>query len=421
MSLVRNLAVLGITGLFVSLVAAAPKAVQASDDEALVQKAEELWKEVRHRVGMCDGELVQKGLGGYDKLLVEISRLRAKLQDPGHLKRLDRLQKEMDENEHLMMKLLGRYVDEAKRLLVKMKLAEDEKSFDEVIRLHLKGLVPLAGRMVATDEDFKDISQEILKKGKAFFANARLLGGRLPDSGIRITKQERSAPFPDARLKIVSPKEGETLSDRNVSVTLDLSGFETGVQTEGAAEKGIASSPKGQHVHIIIDNGPYKACYDATKPFPIGELEPGTHVIRAFPSRSYHESVKTEGAFAMVTFHVEKATTAPIEAGAPLLTYSRPKGEYEGEGAKKIMVDFYLSNVTLSEEGTQVRLSIQDSQGTEVFMRLFTEWTPYYVEGLGEGEHTFNLKLVDTKDNVVPGAYNSTERTIRVEVDDENN
>ena len=33
--------------------------------------------------------------------------------------------------------------------------------------------------------------------------------------------------------------------------------------------------------------------------------------------------------------------------GAPLLTYSRPKGEYTGAGAESIMVDFYLTNATL--------------------------------------------------------------------------
>ncbi|MCZ6602431.1 MAG: hypothetical protein O6952_05440, partial [Planctomycetota bacterium] len=145
---------------------------------------------------------------------------------------------------------------------------------------------------------------------------------------IHVAKQSRSAPFPEARLKILSPKEGETLISQEVSVTLSLQGFETQGQTKGAAEKGLANSAKGQHVHIIVDNGPYMACYDPTKPFPIGTLEQGTHLIRAFPSRSYHESVKTEGAFATVTFHVVKETTAPIKTTDPLLTYSRPKGEY---------------------------------------------------------------------------------------------
>lgn len=229
-----------------------------------------------------------------------------------------------------------------------------------------------------------------------------------PQGKIQITRQDRSAPYPDARVTIVSPREGETLTDRNVSVTLDVKGFETGVQTEGAAEKGIANSAKGQHVHIIIDNGPYMACYDVTKPFPIGELDPGTHVIQVFPSRSYHESVKTEGAFAMVTFHVEKATTSPIVPGEPLLTYSRPKGEYGGDGARRIMVDFYLSNVSLSEWGTHVRLTVD---GVE---KKLTEWTPYYVEGLDAGEHTLKLELLDKDGEPVPGAFNTTERTITV-------
>lgn len=225
---------------------------------------------------------------------------------------------------------------------------------------------------------------------------------------IKIRSQERSSPFPDARLKIVSPKDGETLSDPNVSITLELEGFETQVQTEGADAKGLANSAKGQHVHVIIDNGPYKACYDPSKPFPLGKLGPGTHVVRAFPSRSYHESVKTDGAFAIVTFHVRKAGMPPVKADQPLLTYSRPKGEYSGDGARKIMVDFYLSHVELGSEGNKVQLTVDGTQ------KMLTRWTPYYVEGLGDGEHLFSLTLVDKEGAPLPGAYNSTERKIIV-------
>jgi hypothetical protein len=43
----------------------------------------------------------------------------------------------------------------------------------------------------------------------------------------------------------------------------------------------------GQHIHIILDNMPYVAHYDATKAWVFKNVPQGTHTIRAFPSRPF--------------------------------------------------------------------------------------------------------------------------------------
>ncbi|MDQ3395208.1 MAG: phosphopeptide-binding protein, partial [Bacteroidota bacterium] len=105
-------------------------------------------------------------------------------------------------------------------------------------------------------------------------------------------------------------------------------------------------------------------------------------------------------------FRVGNAEAQPIDLNAPHMFYSRPKGEYEGEDTKRIMLDFYLVNTELSNKGNKVRATIN---GQEF---IIDKWQPYGVEGLPMGENTFKLELLDANNNLIQGPYNSVTRTI---------
>ncbi len=234
---------------------------------------------------------------------------------------------------------------------------------------------------------------------------------RAEEGQVRVVEGENApADYPDLSLRILSPSEGQTLEEGEVSARLEVQGFQLGVPTPGVAERGLAFSEDGQHVHVIVDNRPYQAIYDLSDPVELNDLEPGAHVLRAFPSRSWHESVKLPGAFAATTFFVgDTAGTAPADLDAPLLTYSRPKDSYEGADADSIMVDFYLANVELEEGGHTVRLSVDGEPVYEM-----TRWVPHYILGLPAGTHWIRLQLLDPDGQPVPGAFNDTEREIEV-------
>ena len=198
-------------------------------------------------------------------------------------------------------------------------------------------------------------------------------------------------------LEIVSPKMGETVAGPDVPVTFIVKNYEVYFDS---------TRGKGQHIHFILDNQPYLPLYSA-KPYTAKGLAPGTHTIRMFPSREWHESIKDEHAFAMVTFNVGKADgqNAP-DPKAPLLTYSRPKGEYVGHAADSLLVDFWLRNAKLGKDDDQVRLTVDGTPETLV------EWKPIWKTGLAMGPHTFKLELLDKAGQPVPGPFNVTERTI---------
>lgn len=181
----------------------------------------------------------------------------------------------------------------------------------------------------------------------------------------------------------------------------------------------------GSHVHLIVDNHPYIRLDDVSSPLDLralarqhlgGDLTEGSHLLRVFPSRMSHESVKTSGAFAMAVIHVGRRTPAaewPFDPRAPLLTYSRPKGCYGGDDAARILLDFYVTNTTLAADGHRVRLSIDG----QAIGEPITSWVPHYVTNLPAGEHTFLLELLDAAGAAVAGPFNRTERRITTRAD----
>jgi len=202
---------------------------------------------------------------------------------------------------------------------------------------------------------------------------------------------------PEVDFSITNPQDGATVEEGSLEVEFDLQNYRIGHQI-------------GQHVHFILDNQPYRAHYTDGEPIVFEDLEPGTHTLRAFPSRHYHLSLKKNRPFDTVVFHVgEESDTFDFDPDAPYLTYSRPKGTYSAEAAKELLLDFYVSNVELGDEAKAV-YSVDGEKRGEL-----TEWKPTLLS-LEPGEHEVNLKLVDGDGELIEnGGYNDTTRTITVE------
>lgn len=226
---------------------------------------------------------------------------------------------------------------------------------------------------------------------------------------LKIVKAESGPDYPDAKLTVMRPAKDEVVTGDSVMVQVNLTGVDLSAPTAGEQSKGIAYSKDGQHIHVIIDDQPYMAMY-MPEGFSVGKLTDGVHTLRVFPSRSWHESIKTPGAFVAHSFYVKKKTGTPVLVeGGPLLTYSRPKGEYRGRDAKRVLLDFYVSNAQLGANAYKVVASVDGKLADTL-----TEWVPYYIEGLTDGEHTVRLQLIGPDGKPVPGPFNTAEGKITV-------
>ncbi len=163
----------------------------------------------------------------------------------------------------------------------------------------------------------------------------------------------------------------------------------------------LANSDKGQHIHFIVNNGPYSAHYEENFSKPLDEE---SNVILAFLSRSYHESVKNKDAFILTQVGDKK-----IDLDNEFLFYSRPKGTYNGDAKDKVLLDFYLVNTSISATGNKVRATIQ---GQEF---IIDEWAPYYIEGLDDGEINIKLELIDSFGKLIDTPFNPSDRVFTLE------
>ncbi|MFI5202198.1 MAG: hypothetical protein ACHQNE_07410 [Candidatus Kapaibacterium sp.] len=221
--------------------------------------------------------------------------------------------------------------------------------------------------------------------------------------------------YPPAKIKIIAPREGEVLknSKDSVRIVMQVIGMKLGVPTDADSTLGIAYAKLGQHIHVIVDDHAYMADFKNGQPFNVGVLSPGMHTIRAFPSFSWHESMKSPEAFATRTFFVGQApkpnTAQENNLNGPLLTYSRPKGTYSGAEGAKVLLDFYVSNATVAPDTYHIKLWIDGAAMPDI-----TAWQPYYIEGLSTGKHTIHLQLVAPNGSVVPGPFNSPSEEITI-------
>ena len=215
---------------------------------------------------------------------------------------------------------------------------------------------------------------------------------------ITLTKLEGSPPYLNAKISTASI----TLGDENeYAFSFDISEYELGAQTINNIENQLANSGKGQHIHFIVNNGPYSAHY--TNNFK-KKLNDNSNVILTFLSRSYHESVKNPNAFVLTQIGEDK-----IDLNNELLFYSRPKGTYKGKDTEKLLLDFYLINTKISPEGNKVKATINDTEF------IITEWAPYYLQGLPKGEVKIKLELLNAKGELVDSPFNPSVRTVNLE------
>jgi len=249
-------------------------------------------------------------------------------------------------------------------------------------------------------------------------------------NGIKVTEAKPSPEFTSAKLKMNEPELACYKQEKSVKFSYGIENYDLGLQTQNVDDQHCANSTKGQHIHLILNNNPYTAHYE--NEFE-AELVDGFYVALSFVSRSYHESIKNSDAYHLSYFTVGMPPDIDpdtiygmdprtLEAGedkvwlvkSKLLTqehmfYSRPKGKYDAEDCESLMLDFYLVNTTLSEDGNKVKATID---GEEF---ILPKWCPYSIEGLGVGEHTIDLDLIDKDGQPVSGPFNFTKRTITIE------
>lgn len=254
--------------------------------------------------------------------------------------------------------------------------------------------------------DRTQTAQSPEKLNSALSAQAEKIAEVSPPIVIQELRQAIESYQP--QVSILSPQADEVFEDNTVTVQFQVQDLP------------IFKNPDlglGPHLHVFLDNHSYQAVYDVNEPLVLKDLDPGTHTLRAFASRPWHESFKNEGAYAQTTFHIfTKTDDNNPKANLPLLTYSRPQGSY---GAEPIMLDFYLTNAPLqaiapeNPEDNLADWNIRCTINGESF--IIKQWQPIYLTGFKPGKNWVELELLDKQGNPIENVFNNTARLITYE------
>jgi hypothetical protein len=233
-----------------------------------------------------------------------------------------------------------------------------------------------------------------------------------PAPPVTLTQGEAS-PDPGAPtpiVKILAPAKDQVVpaaSAGDLAVKVDIKNWKI--------------APGDAHVHLILDGKPYKPLFDPKAPVKLSDLTggdalaEGQHILIAFPSRANHESVKTPKALDLVQFWVGKKGDKAQDPTKPLLVYSRPKGEYKGDMANHVLVDFQLVNDKLASDKDKVHIAVS---GPGIDGEKTADATsfgpPFYLDNLQDGQYTVKLELDDKDGKPLPGPWNANSRTFSV-------
>lgn len=256
-----------------------------------------------------------------------------------------------------------------------------------------------------------------------------------PQTILDLMKERGDQDEAKPELTVESPKTGEIIASSTVKIK---------VKVGGDLKMGKNEAGAGNHVHVILDNQPYAAHYMWDEGFELRNVTDGEHILRMFPSRPWHESYKNDGAFKIIKFSVKdgradetkpttddkgntmadakkdtaegaevvSSTAGNVDFAKPLLTYSRPKGEYKGADTDAIMIDFWLTNAKLTGDGGEYLVRYSINGGAP---QTLDKWEPIWLKDWNEGINTVKLEFIDNEGRLVEnGGYNSTEREITI-------
>ncbi len=162
--------------------------------------------------------------------------------------------------------------------------------------------------------------------------------------GIRVVTVDPTPEPNQVKTRIQFPKADGLVSSQPIKGQIKLEGYPLGTDSDFPREKEIYNNPEGQSLHVFIDNQPYfplnEAVIDALQDFenyydqmvmfevPY-TLQPGMHVMRAFPVRSFGESLKGDNCYDMHVFYYKIIKDNPkMILDGPYLTYNEPQGEF---------------------------------------------------------------------------------------------
>lgn len=170
-----------------------------------------------------------------------------------------------------------------------------------------------------------------------------------------------------------------------------------------------------QGFEVVINDQEPERFYTAQKGWalPLERLNKGANILKIYAVRSWGESIKNPEAFAFVPFFYEvKAGLSWVSPKLPILTLVSPRGNYEGEDAKKILFDFLVHNPEQTQETYTVHYTLNGHK-----LKL-SSGKAYHFYNLSTDEYELRLEVVNAREIPLGQEVTRSSRRFKVVADE---
>jgi hypothetical protein len=116
----------------------------------------------------------------------------------------------------------------------------------------------------------------------------------------------------------------------------------------------------------------------------------------------------------MLQFWVDKKGEETVDLKKPLLIYSRPKGDYKGDMASHVLIDFQLANEKLAQGGDHVHVTVSGPGADNLTADATSFGPPFFLDNLQDGTYQVKLELLGGDGKAVAGPWSSVTRSINI-------
>jgi hypothetical protein len=243
----------------------------------------------------------------------------------------------------------------------------------------------------ACDSSKKEVEQQYIDSTQLEINDSTAVG----QTEIQIEKLNNPNVSQDAILEWNHPLQSAQLSENTISFNYNIKNFPL-----------ATTNAQSQYIHVVLNNEMVVAKNESNFELP---LENGHYTALSYLANSNHISLKHYGAGDLRQFSVGKKKYPTADLTQPMLFFNLPNTEYISSNGENVLLDFYVVNAQISANEYKIKLQIDSNKTFYI-----TEWTPYLIKNLKQGEHQIELQLIDEKGNALKNNFSTINRIVKI-------
>jgi len=218
----------------------------------------------------------------------------------------------------------------------------------------------------------------------------------LERGGVKLTEVHNIPHFEDVEVSLEAENQRFKLGKNELEFITNF--FNIGQRTIDQDQHKVKNEEGGQYLSVINNNGPTKRQFGN---YIEADLQNGDNYYLCFLSRSYNISLKAPKTAFLFNITAGENGCSSNTNVMDTVAYAihQPSGIYTGLEREKILLDFYLKNVSIGDNGNYAIIKIDDTEFK------ITKWSPYWITGLKKGSHMVGIEIFNKGGEIINSVF----------------